>query len=151
MPTSLPFLSPLSLSVSCFLFLPLLPLVLAAGYTKYTHNKVEYDLKKVAWHYAKTWFVVDLISVVPVNYIPLIANGGSAEAVEQGNKTRGLRMLRFAKLLKLLRLVRIKRIIDRYGMREEGKNAPFCGAILIHLCEKHDRLPRQARDKHRKS
>jgi hypothetical protein len=119
-----------SLSVSCFLFLALLPLVLAAGYTKYTHNKVEYDLKKVAWHYAKTWFVVDLISVVPVNYIPLIANGGSAEAVEQGNKTRGLRILRFAKLLKLLRLVRIKRIIDRYGTREEEKTLPFLEPFL---------------------
>ena len=74
--------------------------------------------------------MVDLISVVPVNYIPLIANGGSAEAVEQGNKTRVLRMLRFAKLLKLLRLVRIKRIIDRYGTREEEKTLPFLEPFL---------------------
>lgn len=82
------------------------------GYVRHIDGKTEYESSKVKRHYLKSWFLVDFLSIIPINYIVIIA--GAESNAESGSKTRAVRMLRFAKLLKLLRLVRMKRILDRY-------------------------------------
>lgn len=82
------------------------------GYVRHIDGKTEYHFRTVAWHYLKTWFLIDIVSVFPVNYIPLIVDG--AENANTAGRMRNIRLMRFLKLLKLLRLVRIKRILERY-------------------------------------
>ncbi len=51
------------------------------------------DHRSIAWRYMTSWFLVDLISVMPLEY---------------------LRMIRLVRLIKLLRLVRMSRVLKRF-------------------------------------
>lgn len=66
-------------------------------------GEVLYKQKDVNVHYLKSWFAVDFISCLPLEYTGYLT--GTVD---------NTRLLRMFKLLKLLRLVRIKRIMDRW-------------------------------------
>ncbi len=66
-------------------------------------GEVLYKQKDVSLYYMKTWFVLDLISCLPLEYVAFLL--GNADDT---------RLLRMFKLVKLLRLVRIKRILERW-------------------------------------
>eukprot|EP01043_Picozoa_sp_COSAG02_P038081 COSAG02_NODE_2910_length_7766_cov_5.844659_5_plen_450_part_00 len=66
-------------------------------------GEVLYKQKDVSLYYMKTWFALDLISCLPLEYVAYLL--GNAD---------NTRLLRMFKLVKLLRLVRIKRILDRW-------------------------------------
>ena len=53
----------------------------------------------------RTWFFLDLISSIPLDYIFLIFNQDYSDSFQILHAGRALRILRFAKLLSLLRLV----------------------------------------------
>jgi hypothetical protein len=93
------------------------------------------DPKLIAKKYIKSWFLLDLISSIPVDYIFLVLDSGllpkdpvgrppsptgsqevSARVV---HTTRALRMLRLAKLLSLFRLLRLSRLVRYAGQWEE--------------------------------
>ncbi len=82
------------------------------GFTRDRDGKTEYKPEEVRKNYLKGWFTLDLLSILPLNYI-MIATGADGSD-EVGTNSGAVRALRFAKLLKLLRLVRMKRILDRY-------------------------------------
>lgn len=68
---------------------------------------IVHDMKKVAWRYATGWFLLDLVSTVPFDYIALLAatiKGGEAD-------TSTSTLLRATKLLKILRLLRLLRLL----------------------------------------
>lgn len=66
-------------------------------------EKLIFDRRAIACHYLRTWFVVDLISMIPFD---LITPGKSLGAL------RAVRLLRLLKLLRLLRGIRIVRRVQ---------------------------------------
>lgn len=84
-------------------------------------EQVILDPKLIAKHYLRTWFFLDLISSIPLDYIFLIFNqfqdfGESFQILHAG---RALRILRLAKLLSLVRLLRLSRLVRYVSQWEE--------------------------------
>lgn len=84
-------------------------------------EQVILDPKLIAKHYLRTWFFLDLISSIPLDYIFLIFNqfqdyGDSFQLLHAG---RALRILRLAKLLSLVRLLRLSRLVRYVSQWEE--------------------------------
>mmetsp|Transcript_15603 Transcript_15603/g.51245 ORF Transcript_15603/g.51245 Transcript_15603/m.51245 type:complete len:797 (-) Transcript_15603:107-2497(-) len=72
-----------------------------------TNILVEYR-PAIAANYFKSWFVVDVISIIPVDVISIsMDNSGGV------NKLRILRIVRLMRLMKLLRIMRATRIFTR--------------------------------------
>ncbi|XP_025833098.1 potassium/sodium hyperpolarization-activated cyclic nucleotide-gated channel 2-like isoform X3 [Agrilus planipennis] len=84
-------------------------------------EQVILDPRLIARHYLRTWFFLDLISSIPLDYIFLIFNqfqdyGDSFQILHAG---RALRILRLAKLLSLVRLLRLSRLVRYVSQWEE--------------------------------
>jgi len=87
--------------------------------TGYTDERGEYitDHKKIAADYMRTWFWIDFLSNIPLDYIMawgklflmylLLANPGSDE-----NSGSYLRILRVSKTLRLMRAVKLRQTLD---------------------------------------
>ncbi|XP_071168792.1 potassium/sodium hyperpolarization-activated cyclic nucleotide-gated channel 2-like isoform X4 [Mytilus edulis] len=79
-------------------------------------DEIILDPKLIARHYIKSWFFLDLLSSIPMDYIFLLWD---AEANQLFHAGRALRMLRLAKLLSLLRLLRLSRLVRYVQQWEE--------------------------------
>ena len=75
-----------------------------------------YLTKPSFFRYLRTWFLIDLISSLPLDYI--ISAITHREDSELVGASRALRVLRLAKLLSLLRLLRVSRLV-RYVSQYE--------------------------------
>lgn len=75
------------------------------------------DPKSIKKTYLRTWFVVDFVSSIPVDYIFLIVERGMDS--EMYKTARALRIVRFTKILSLLRLLRLSRLIRYIHQWEE--------------------------------
>ncbi|XP_055701557.1 uncharacterized protein LOC129800871 isoform X1 [Phlebotomus papatasi] len=82
-------------------------------------EQVILDPKIIAKHYLKTWFFLDLISSIPLDYIFLIFNQDFSESFQILHAGRALRILRLAKLLSLVRLLRLSRLVRYVSQWEE--------------------------------
>ncbi|XP_059620418.1 potassium/sodium hyperpolarization-activated cyclic nucleotide-gated channel 3 isoform X3 [Phlebotomus argentipes] len=87
-------------------------------------EQVILDPKIIAKHYLKTWFFLDLISSIPLDYIFLIfnqyiASSDFSESFQILHAGRALRILRLAKLLSLVRLLRLSRLVRYVSQWEE--------------------------------
>lgn len=97
------------------------------------------DPKEIKKKYLKTWFVVDFVSSIPVDYIFLIVEKGIDSEVYK--TARALRIVRFTKILSLLRLLRLSRLIRYIHQWEE-----VCGLmdkdikVYTHQWEGKDEL-----------
>ncbi|XP_073493386.1 potassium/sodium hyperpolarization-activated cyclic nucleotide-gated channel 3 isoform X1 [Phyllobates terribilis] len=69
--------------------------------------------------YLKSWFLVDFISSIPVDYIFLIVDLETNVDTEVYKTARALRIVRFTKILSLLRLLRLSRLIRYIHQWEE--------------------------------
>ena len=63
----------------------------------------------LAKRYLKTWFSVDVISILPIDIVALASPG-----ISSGPELRSIRLLRVFRLLKLARVLRASRIIQRW-------------------------------------
>lgn len=45
------------------------------AYIRHSDGKLEWGRKQVTKHYLKTWFVIDFVASLPINYIPLLTDG----------------------------------------------------------------------------
>ena len=91
-------------------------------------NTVVLDLKQIRIAYMKKWFVIDVVSVFPFDYIVL----GITESVsvsELLTASRALRLLRLIKLLSLLRLLKLVRFL-RYLTKWEEVSMQWCLHLL---------------------
>ncbi len=85
--------------------------------------------RKIAMHYLRTWFIIDLLSVLTIIFdiLPLVQEQRRARAVEESEEADGddggnsavntlriLRVLRVLRLIKLVRLIKSSRIIKRW-------------------------------------
>nr|XP_056723596.1 potassium/sodium hyperpolarization-activated cyclic nucleotide-gated channel 2 [Euleptes europaea] len=75
------------------------------------------DPERIKKKYLKTWFMVDFVSSIPVDYIFLIVEQGIDSEVYK--TARALRIVRFTKILSLLRLLRLSRLIRYIHQWEE--------------------------------
>ena len=67
--------------------------------------------KRIARRYLKTWFFIDLVSVIPVDNIMMsFDTSGSSNA----SLLSLIRMLRLLRLIKLARILRASRIFSRW-------------------------------------
>ncbi|XP_059490523.1 potassium/sodium hyperpolarization-activated cyclic nucleotide-gated channel 3 isoform X7 [Neocloeon triangulifer] len=82
-------------------------------------EQVILDPKLIARHYLRTWFFLDLISSIPLDYIFLIFNQDFSESFQILHAGRALRILRLAKLLSLVRLLRLSRLVRYVSQWEE--------------------------------
>ena len=97
------------------------------------HGDLILSTRKIACEYLQGWFVIDVLSCLPVHYAGYIvefmdSSGGSPAS--DSLQTPGLKMmkiLRLFRLAKMLRLLRLKRIMNRYA----DVIQPFLRGILM--------------------
>ncbi|EDO34316.1 predicted protein, partial [Nematostella vectensis] len=94
-------------------------------------NKFILDPKIIAKRYLKTWFFIDLISSLPIDYIVEAATQSSTKSLI--GATRTLKLLRFAKLLGLLKLLRLSRLVRYVQQYEEILNVTRSVIRFINL------------------
>ena len=68
------------------------------------------DRKDIAWIYVKGWFTIDLLSVLPFDYMFLVIYGSETDNLQALGLLKGLRLPRLIRLVKLLRLFKVLRI-----------------------------------------
>ena len=81
-------------------------------------TQYEYRQRYIAAHYVKTWFFLDLGSILPslFDILPWIPDSGMSPDSSTSN-LRVLRVIRTTRLLKLVRLVRSSRLFQRLQVR----------------------------------
>lgn len=77
------------------------------------------SLRAIRQNYLKSWFLVDFVSSIPVDYIFLMVDSLDSEVYRTA---RALRIVRFTKILSLLRLLRLSRLIRYIHQWEEVRN-----------------------------
>ena len=76
---------------------------------------VQSDTKVIARRYIQSWFTVDVLSCLPIQYITLaFADTDEASTSGFGSKTKSFKLVRLVRLTKLLRLAKIKRLLMQY-------------------------------------
>lgn len=80
------------------------------------------DRKEIARRYLRSWFVVDFISSVPIDYIIVAAFNASYDNTSVLRASRAIKLLRITKLLSLLRLLRVTRVIGLFRRWEDVLN-----------------------------
>lgn len=84
----------------------------------------------------RTWFFVDFLSSIPLDYIFLLVRE-SGEKYQLARTGRALKVLRLVKLLSLLRLLRLSRLVRYIHQWEEVSQYPssarecFSSLLLI--------------------
>lgn len=113
--------------VSDTFFLMDLVLNFRTGIVIEDNTEIILDPEKIKKKYLRTWFVVDFVSSIPVDYIFLIVEKGIDSEVYK--TARALRIVRFTKILSLLRLLRLSRLIRYIHQWEEvrGRERTKCG------------------------
>uniref|UniRef100_M4ADD4 Hyperpolarization activated cyclic nucleotide gated potassium and sodium channel 2 n=1 Tax=Xiphophorus maculatus TaxID=8083 RepID=M4ADD4_XIPMA len=104
--------------VSDTFFLMDLVLNFRTGIVFEDNTEIILDPKKIKKKYLKSWFIVDFVSSIPVDYIFLIVEKGIDSEVYK--TARALRIVRFTKILSLLRLLRLSRLIRYIHQWEEN-------------------------------
>ncbi|XP_057698271.1 potassium/sodium hyperpolarization-activated cyclic nucleotide-gated channel 2 [Corythoichthys intestinalis] len=103
--------------VSDTFFLMDLVLNFRTGIVFEDNTEIILDPKMIKRKYLQSWFVVDFVSSIPVDYIFLIVEKGIDSEVYK--TARALRIVRFTKILSLLRLLRLSRLIRYIHQWEE--------------------------------
>lgn len=73
-----------------------------------------YDNRKIACAYLKGWFLLDLVTTVPLGTIVAAINPPSSESQGDESSATLLRALRVFRVVKLARILRASRIIKRW-------------------------------------
>uniref|UniRef100_A0A5K3ES66 Cyclic nucleotide-binding domain-containing protein n=1 Tax=Mesocestoides corti TaxID=53468 RepID=A0A5K3ES66_MESCO len=97
-------------------------------------DEIILDPKEIARQYVRSWFLLDLISSIPMDYIFWVLNKHENynQILTAG---RTLRILRLAKLLSMLRLLRLTRLVRYVSQWEEFLNiaSKFMGIFNLVL------------------
>lgn len=105
-------------------FLADLVLNFRTGIVVEDNTEIVLDPHTIKMKYLKSWFLVDFISSIPVDYIFLIVDLETQVDSDVYKTARALRIVRFTKILSLLRLLRLSRLIRYIHQWEEVGCAP---------------------------
>ncbi|OCT69636.1 potassium/sodium hyperpolarization-activated cyclic nucleotide-gated channel 1 [Xenopus laevis] len=100
-------------------FLADLVLNFRTGIVVEDNTEIILDPHTIKMKYLKSWFLVDFVSSIPVDYIFLIVDLETRVDSEVYKTARALRIVRFTKILSLLRLLRLSRLIRYIHQWEE--------------------------------
>lgn len=78
----------------------------------YKDGQLIVDKKRIAVHYVKTWFIIDLVSCVPFDMIGILEDNDTYIRLQS---LRVLRLLRLLRLMKMLRISRLMKLYDRWN------------------------------------
>eukprot|EP01043_Picozoa_sp_COSAG02_P029102 COSAG02_NODE_1796_length_10904_cov_23.136603_11_plen_1012_part_00 len=83
---------------------------------------IERRLDAIKWHYIKSWFFIDLVACLPINYVWLIVKAlqGDKGGADGKANLKVIKVIRLLRLAKLLRLARLKRILKVYEEEFHG-------------------------------
>ena len=86
------------------------------------------DHNRIMWYYLNSWFMVDLISSIPAEYI----------VPDSGNSGILFRAVKMFKLVKLMRVLRLGRLVNKAQEAFGVKNGTvmiikFAGVLLLSL------------------
>mmetsp|Transcript_15785 Transcript_15785/g.37126 ORF Transcript_15785/g.37126 Transcript_15785/m.37126 type:complete len:1074 (+) Transcript_15785:132-3353(+) len=81
----------------------------STGY--YANGEEEMRRSSVAWHYIKTWFLLDA-AIVTIDWIGMILQAGRQEGVAVARFGKTLRTMRVLRSLRLLRVMKLRRVVD---------------------------------------
>ncbi|XP_075245322.1 potassium/sodium hyperpolarization-activated cyclic nucleotide-gated channel 3-like isoform X2 [Convolutriloba macropyga] len=99
-----------------------------------TAVQVILDPSQIKRMYLKSWFAVDFVSSIPLDYICLVfTNGERATGTNILNASRTLKMLRLTKLLSLMRLLRVSRLMRYASQWEELFNVASAAFKIVNL------------------
>jgi hyperpolarization activated cyclic nucleotide-gated potassium channel 2 len=83
-------------------------------------DEIVLEPRLIAINYIKTWFIVDLLSSLPIDYLFLFLDSGDNTGGYTIARTgRAIKVLRLVKLLSLLRLLRLSRLVRYIHQWEE--------------------------------
>ncbi|XP_075464246.1 potassium/sodium hyperpolarization-activated cyclic nucleotide-gated channel 3 isoform X2 [Ascaphus truei] len=100
-------------------FLADLVLNFRTGIVVEDNTNIILDPHVIKMKYLKSWFLVDFVSSIPVDYIFLIVDLETRVDSDVYKTARALRIVRFTKILSLLRLLRLSRLIRYIHQWEE--------------------------------
>lgn len=79
-----------------------------AGYLQNLDQVLIMDRKRIAKHYLRGWFTVDLVSSIPLDLI-LLGTGSVSSAEQLRRLPKIFRIVKLSKLLRLLRVTKVTR------------------------------------------
>lgn len=105
------------------------------------------DQRKIAWNYAKGWFIIDFSSSIPIDLILLATESsaadqndgsGASKEVKLTKIIKGLRLVRMVKLLRLLKITKYLKVAQEELQVNPAIIQLFALAVktlfLMHLC-----------------
>lgn len=106
---------------------------------------MEDDARAIAERYLKTWFAVDFISCIPVQYIDMLMaddSGDTSVSVGEpatgkdasGSEFKALKALRLVRMSKMLRLAKVKRILAKYQEEFDLMQYVEMYALIAIIC-----------------
>jgi CRP-like cAMP-binding protein len=88
--------------------------------------------RRIAWNYARTWLVVDLVACLPFDYIPIDNAAGGAENASDpngNNSSQAARLVRIPRVLRLLRLLRLAKLTRVKSIRRHLRELSMGGGF----------------------
>ena len=93
--------------------------------------------REAAWRYLTTWFLLDLVSAMPLDFLDLlvVAEPGS-DGTAVASQLRSLKLVRLFRLIKIAKVIRASRIFKRFEQQMTIKYGvlrlfKFLGMIMI--------------------
>ena len=92
--------------------------------------------KEAAWRYLTGWFLLDLVSAMPLDFLDLLVDPATSNGAQQPSQLRTLKLVRLFRLIKIAKVIRASRIFKRFEQEMNIKYAllrlfKFGGVILI--------------------
>jgi len=113
--------------VDCLFFVDLVLQFFLMYPRKGTYGYIlEHRWGRIVKRYLRTWFVVDLISIVPIDLIGIITKAASMQ------RMKVVKFVRLMRLLKLARMLKASRLFRRIEVRMSISNASF--ALIKFIC-----------------
>uniref|UniRef100_A0A7S4UBR6 Cyclic nucleotide-binding domain-containing protein n=1 Tax=Alexandrium monilatum TaxID=311494 RepID=A0A7S4UBR6_9DINO len=85
-----------------------MPIALQVGFVR--NGVTIMDFRLIVIHYLRTWFIIDLIVVLP-DWILMMASMGKEDSQDGGSAVKLLRTLRLFRMVRMLRMLKLKSIM----------------------------------------
>ncbi|CAK0795567.1 unnamed protein product [Prorocentrum cordatum] len=106
-----------------------MPASLCVGYV--AHEQLVMDMRRILLHYLKTWFILDVLILLPDWTFIIVSGGGQYEDSAGLSHAGLLGVLRLGRMARLVRLLKLRRFFESVYYRIESEYV----SILIHIVQ----------------